>query len=184
MIKNASNLDSFYGSHIDGILCVKQIDFGSARTLNKYWNLIKMSSDFNFTVTSWFLGNVHVKAYFNTLVICKWKKKGLLLSESKIWVANGPPGPPIPPSLHIYNGCNHKIHITNLLITNTLSRGPYFIMCQVLLHKVSPFDIWNVVMKPKKCSNSSTFCGNNLLSFQICKSCFLKKKKIKKIILS
>ena len=50
--------------------------------------------------------------------------KGLLLSESKIEAANGPPGPPIPPALHIYNGCNHKIHITNLLITNTLSRGP------------------------------------------------------------
>ena len=25
-----------------------------------------MSSDFNFTVTSWFLGNVRVKPYFNT----------------------------------------------------------------------------------------------------------------------
>ena len=72
--------------------------------------------------------------------------KGLLLSESKIEAANGPPGPPIPPALHIYNGCNHKIHITNLLITNTLSRGPYFIMCQVLLHKVSPSDIWFLIL--------------------------------------
>ena len=30
------NLASFYGSHIDGIVCVKQIDLGSARTLNKH----------------------------------------------------------------------------------------------------------------------------------------------------
>ena len=72
--------------------------------------------------------------------------KGLLLSESKIEAANGPPGPPIPPALHIYNGCNHKIHITNLLITNTLSRGPCYIMCQVLLHKVSPSDIWFLIL--------------------------------------
>ena len=29
--KVASNLASFYGSHIDGIVCVKQIDSGSIR---------------------------------------------------------------------------------------------------------------------------------------------------------
>ena len=33
LVKDASN---FYGSHFDGIVCVKQIDLGSARTLNKY----------------------------------------------------------------------------------------------------------------------------------------------------
>ena len=43
---------SFYGSHIHEIVSVKQIDLGSARTLKKYWNFIKMSSKFNFTVTS------------------------------------------------------------------------------------------------------------------------------------
>ena len=48
--KDAKTLASFHGSHIDGIVCVKQIDFGSARTLKK--NFIKMSSDFNFNVTS------------------------------------------------------------------------------------------------------------------------------------
>ena len=38
---------------------------GLARTLKKYQSFIKMSSDFNFTVTSWFLGNVHIKSYLN-----------------------------------------------------------------------------------------------------------------------
>ena len=32
-----------------------------------------MSSDFNFTVTSWFLGNIRVKPYFNTQ--CPWSAK-------------------------------------------------------------------------------------------------------------
>jgi hypothetical protein len=32
-IEDASNLAYFYGSHIDGIFCVNQIGFGSARTL-------------------------------------------------------------------------------------------------------------------------------------------------------
>ena len=36
LVKDASNLASFYGSHIDVIVCVKQIDLGSARTLKKY----------------------------------------------------------------------------------------------------------------------------------------------------
>ena len=36
------------------------------RTLKKSKNVIKMSSDFNLTVTSWFLGNVRLKPYFNT----------------------------------------------------------------------------------------------------------------------
>ena len=49
--KDASNLASFYGSDIDGIVCVKHIGLGLA------------SSDFNFTVTSWFLGNVCIKPY-------------------------------------------------------------------------------------------------------------------------
>ena len=40
-----------------------------------------MSSDFNFTVTSWFLGNVHVKPYFNT----KW------LPPSKVDFCAPPP---------------------------------------------------------------------------------------------
>ena len=52
LVRDASNLASFYGSHIDGMVCVKQIGSGSARTLKKYYNFIKMSSDFNFTVTS------------------------------------------------------------------------------------------------------------------------------------
>ena len=38
----------------------------TARTLKKYKNFVKMSSDFHFTVKSWFLGNVCVKTYFNT----------------------------------------------------------------------------------------------------------------------
>ena len=50
--RDASNLASFYDSSIDVILCVKQIGLGSARTLKKYYNFIKISSDFNFTVTS------------------------------------------------------------------------------------------------------------------------------------
>ena len=33
-------------------------------------NLIKMSSDFNFPVTSWVLENVCVKPYFNTQCVC------------------------------------------------------------------------------------------------------------------
>ena len=36
LVKNASNTAIFYGSYIDGIVCVEQIDMGSARTLNKY----------------------------------------------------------------------------------------------------------------------------------------------------
>ena len=36
MVKDVLHLASFYGSHIDGIVCVKQIDLGSARTLKKY----------------------------------------------------------------------------------------------------------------------------------------------------
>ena len=39
---------------------------GLARILKKCWNFIKMSWDFNFTVTSWFLGNFCIKPYFNT----------------------------------------------------------------------------------------------------------------------
>ena len=33
-VKNTSNLASFYDSHIDGIICVKQIDLGLAKTLD------------------------------------------------------------------------------------------------------------------------------------------------------
>ena len=51
LVKDASNIASFYGSHIDGIVCVKQIGLGLARTLKKYY-FIKMSSDFDFNVTS------------------------------------------------------------------------------------------------------------------------------------
>ena len=36
LVKDASNIAIFYGSHIDGIVCVEQIDMGSARTLNEY----------------------------------------------------------------------------------------------------------------------------------------------------
>ena len=36
LVKHASNLASFYGSHIDGIFYVKQIDLRLARTLKKY----------------------------------------------------------------------------------------------------------------------------------------------------
>ena len=36
LVKDASNLASFYGSHIDGVVCVKHIDLGSAKTLKKY----------------------------------------------------------------------------------------------------------------------------------------------------
>ena len=35
-IKNASDLASFYGSHMNGIVFVKEIGLGSARTLKKY----------------------------------------------------------------------------------------------------------------------------------------------------
>ena len=46
-------LASFYGSHIDEIVCVKQIGFGLAMALNgRNTKRNKMSSDFNFTVTS------------------------------------------------------------------------------------------------------------------------------------
>ena len=41
--KNALNSASFYGSHIDGIICGKHIGFGFARTIKKYV--------LNFTVT-------------------------------------------------------------------------------------------------------------------------------------
>ena len=44
---------SFYGSHIDGIVCVKQIDLGSAMALIKYYFFfMKMSSDIDFYVAS------------------------------------------------------------------------------------------------------------------------------------
>jgi len=43
-----------------------QTVLGSARTLKERYCFIKMNLDFNFTVSSWFLGNVHVKPYFNT----------------------------------------------------------------------------------------------------------------------
>ena len=68
------------------------------------------------------------------------EKDGFPSLRAKKGVKNAPPPSPQqnPPALHIYNGCNHKIH---LLVTNTLSRGPYYIMCQVLLHRVSPSDI-------------------------------------------
>ena len=66
MAKDASNLASFYCSHIDGIVCVKQIGLGLAKTLKKCKNFVRMSSDFNFTVVSRFLGNVCVKPCFNT----------------------------------------------------------------------------------------------------------------------
>jgi hypothetical protein len=33
LVKDASNLASFYGSHIDGVVCLKQIGLGLARTL-------------------------------------------------------------------------------------------------------------------------------------------------------
>ena len=36
LVKDASNLASFYGSHIDEIVCVKQIGLESAMTLKKY----------------------------------------------------------------------------------------------------------------------------------------------------
>ena len=71
MEKNTSKSASFYGSHIDGIVCEKQIGLGLKRTLKKGYpkeilKSFKMSSDFNFPVTSWFLGKVHVKPCFNT----------------------------------------------------------------------------------------------------------------------
>ena len=43
------------------MVCMGKISLGSARVLKKHLTLIEMSSDFNFTVASWFLGNVHVK---------------------------------------------------------------------------------------------------------------------------
>ena len=52
LVKYASNLASFYDSHIDGIVPVKQIDLELARRLKKYENFIKMSSDFNITISS------------------------------------------------------------------------------------------------------------------------------------
>ena len=36
LVKDASNIASFYGSHIDGIVCMKQIDLESAKILKKY----------------------------------------------------------------------------------------------------------------------------------------------------
>ena len=60
MVQDASNLAYFFGSHIDGIVWVKQFSLGSARTKI----LLKISSDFNFTVTSWWIGNDRVKPYF------------------------------------------------------------------------------------------------------------------------
>ena len=45
LVKDASNLASFYGSHIDGIVCViQQIGLGSARALQ----LRRNWKDFNF----------------------------------------------------------------------------------------------------------------------------------------
>ena len=38
--------------------------WGNKKTI--FSSKVKMSSDFNFTVTFWFLGNLHVKPYFNT----------------------------------------------------------------------------------------------------------------------
>ena len=39
---------------------------GVSKDTKKYLNFIKMSSDFDFTVTSWFLGNICIKPHFNT----------------------------------------------------------------------------------------------------------------------
>ena len=36
LVRDASNLASFYCSYIDGIVCVKQIGLGSARTLTLF----------------------------------------------------------------------------------------------------------------------------------------------------
>ena len=36
LVKDASNIAIFYGSHIDGIVCVKQMDMGLARKIKKY----------------------------------------------------------------------------------------------------------------------------------------------------
>ena len=66
LVKDASSLAYFYGSHIDGIVCVKHIGSVLPMTLKTYKKFIKMSSDLNFTVTSPFLGNVRVKRYLNT----------------------------------------------------------------------------------------------------------------------
>ena len=49
------------------IIWVKHIGLGLARTSKKYLNFIKMSSNVNFTVTLWFLGNIRIKPYFNIL---------------------------------------------------------------------------------------------------------------------
>ena len=47
--------------HNNRIVCMEKISLGLARVLINYQNLIEMSSDFNFTVASWFPGNVHIK---------------------------------------------------------------------------------------------------------------------------
>ena len=44
LVKDASNLASFYGSHIDGMVCVKQIDLRSARTSKFYKNELTLIS--------------------------------------------------------------------------------------------------------------------------------------------
>ena len=57
-------LASFYDSHIDGIVCVCEKDcLGVRKDIKK---VLKISSDFNFTVTSSFLGNIRLKPYFKT----------------------------------------------------------------------------------------------------------------------
>ena len=50
--KGCLKLSFFYGSHIDEIVCVEQIGLESAMTLKKYYFLNRISSVFNFTVTS------------------------------------------------------------------------------------------------------------------------------------
>ena len=55
-------------------------------TIKEILKFYKMSSDFNFTATSWFLVNVRVKPYFNT----RWRSKAPLAPHltTALWLVN------------------------------------------------------------------------------------------------
>ena len=51
-----------------------------------------MSSDFSFTATSWFLGNVLVKPYFNTQCPLDFgRSRSKICSVERPWITNRPP---------------------------------------------------------------------------------------------
>ena len=96
-----------------------------------------MSSDFNFTSTSWFLGNVHMKLYFNT----QWGKimPTTLQLASPPWIFRPSYNPGV---------CSAMMHFHNLnLIKFALLHRTVFLL--VLLFALQSHTICNIFYKIK-----------------------------------